>query len=100
MFLNGGARPCDSPNAHHIEEYRFSKHKAPCDMTVKELIKQLGCPSGAHRGVTELIQLGDNNYASGDSFTQGGESGKRTLKEVGWTTKRDDNNPIWLCAKN
>ncbi|KAL6721229.1 hypothetical protein ACLMJK_000331 [Lecanora helva] len=98
-LVHKGVRPCDSPGGYHPYEFHFTKHKAPVDMTVRKLIEQLGCPAGAHKGVTELILLGDDLFAAGDTFTQGGETSKRTLEEVGWTAERGEGKEVWLVAK-
>lgn len=69
-------------------------------MTIRELIKQLGCPEAPGTfGVTEIIQLGDNYWAAGSTFTQGGDESKKTLAEVGWTARRSEDYPVWLAVK-
>ena len=71
-------------------------------MTIKELIKQLGCPQGAGNqglGITEIVQLGNNCWSAGSSFAQNGDEAKKTLAEVGWSARRNDNYPVWLVVK-
>ena len=94
-FVGNGLRPCDYGGGYYPFKFPFSKHKVPCDMTVRKLIERLGCPEGAQKGITELILLGDDRFAAGDSFTQGGETSKRTLGEVGW----GDGSEVWLIVK-
>ena len=98
-FVNNGIRPCDSPYGYHPHSFPFSKHKVSCDMTVQTLIGALGCLPGPHKGVTELILLGSDRFTTGDTFTQGGETSKRTLREVGWTGQRGKGNEVWLVVK-
>ncbi|KAK4691791.1 hypothetical protein P7C71_g5286, partial [Lecanoromycetidae sp. Uapishka_2] len=101
MFVGNGARPCDHPGGYYPWKFPFTKHKVPSNMTLKELIKQLGCPQGPGTfGVTEMIQLGDGHWAAGSTFTQGGDERDKTLAEVGWTARRDDDYPVWLVVKS
>lgn len=51
------------------------------------------------KGLTEMVALGGDRWAEGDSFTQGGEAGKRTLGEMGWGEGRGDADPVWLVVK-
>ena len=98
-FVSNGLRPCDSPNGYYPWKFPFLKHKVPCTMTVRKLIEKLGCPSGAQKGITEMIWLGDDLFAAGDSFTQGGEASKSTLGQVGWTGARKEGSEVWLVVK-
>ena len=68
-------------------------------MTVRELIKRLGCKEGPQKGITEMICLGNDLFAAGDTFTQGGEASKRTLGEVGWMEERGEGKEVWLVVK-
>ena len=94
-FVSNGLRPCDHGGGYYPFEFPFTKHKVPSDMTVRKLLERLGCPDGAQKGVTELILLGNDLFAAGDSFTQGGETSKRTLGEVGWGNESE----VWLVVK-
>lgn len=98
-FVNNGVRPCDWPNGECTQKFGFSKHKVPCSMTVRELIKQLGCPDGETKGLTEVRESGSGQWLALDSFTQGGEASKQTLAQVGWTKERGEMNPVWLAVK-
>lgn len=68
-------------------------------MSVRELMKRLGCPEGDTKGLTEVRDLGGSQWVALDSFTQGGESSKQTLAQVGWTKERDEENVVWLAVK-
>jgi len=98
-FVGNGVRPCDYPYGYYPLQFPFSKHKVSCDMTVRELIKGLGCPPGPLHGITELILRGNDWFAAGDSFTQGGEASTKTLREVGWTCQRGEGKEVWLVVK-
>ena len=99
IFLHNGDRPFDAPNGYYPIRFPFSKHKAPCNLTVREFINRLGCPEGPQLGVTEMICGDDNRFFEGDTFTQGDVTSNRTLAEVGWTAARNDNTPVWLAIK-
>lgn len=99
FFIGGGLRPCDFPNGHYAHKFAFSKHKAPCSMTVRDLMKRLGCPDGMTKGLTEIGSAGGGHWVALDSFTQGGEASNQTLEKVGWTKERGENNPVWLVVK-
>lgn len=98
-FVGNGARPCDWPNVNYTQKFNFSKHKAPCSMTLRELMKRLGCPDGETKGLTEMRESGRGQWVALDSFTQAGEASKQTLAQVGWTKERNEMNPVWLVAK-
>ena len=98
-FVGDGTRPFDSPNGYHPHEFPFSKHKTSCSMRIIDLCRALGCPEGPQNGVTEMISLGNDMFAEGDSYTQGGGSSERTLRQVGWTNQRGEENPVWLVKK-
>ena len=60
---------------------------------------QLGCPPGEFRGLTELVVLGNDEFAAGDTFTQGGVVSKLTLKDVGWSKGSGLGGELWLVVK-
>ena len=98
-YVGDGTRPWTSPGGYHPHPFPFSKHKAACSMTIKELCRSLGRPPGDQNGVTVMLSLGNDCFAEGDTFTQGGGLSDKTLKDVGWTKERDEANPVWLVAK-
>ena len=98
-FIWDGIRPCDFPCGFYRHALRYTTYTVPCSMTVRELIKQLGCPEGAQKGITEIIGVGVHQFVAGDTFTQGGEVSTRTLKEVGWTGERGVENEVLLAVK-
>ena len=98
-FVGDGVRPIDNPNGFYPHPFRFSKHKAPCIMTVRELINRLGCPAGDEKGVMEVFPQGNDRWLPGRAFTQGSDDAGKTLAEVGWTEKRDEEVPVWLVVK-
>ena len=67
-------------------------------MRVKELIEQLGGVSDGD-GVTEIYELGNGRWAEGMTYKKNGELKDKMLKEVGWTERRADGNPVFLCCK-
>lgn len=95
FFLGDGLRPCDYPGGYP-HQFRFSKHKVPCNMTVRELIRRLGAPPGASKGITEMTVLGEDRFGTGVTYTQGEEASTRTLEQAGWTAARNEENPVWL----
>lgn len=99
FFVNGGVRPCDWPNGFCTQKFDFSKHKVPCNLTVRDLMKRLGCPDNETKGLTEVRESGSGQWIALDSFTQGGESSKQTLEQVGWTKERNETTPVWLVVK-
>lgn len=98
-FVGGGVRPCDWPSEERNRSFQFSRHKAACSMTVRELMNRLGCPGGDTKGITEIREAGSGSWVSLDTFTQGGESSRQTLEQVGWTSARNEQNAVWLVVK-
>lgn len=98
-FVGDGTRPCDAPNGYHPHQLRFTKHRVPSMMTVKDLVKGLGAPAGDQNGITEMMELGDNRFTAGITITQGSEDAKKTLAETGWTQRRSEIAPIWIVVK-
>ena len=93
-FINDGCRPCDSYPQPFRHVFNFSVHRAQCSLTIKELLGLLGCPEGRGKGVTILVELGDDLWAEGVSVMYGEGEGRR-LSEVGWVEGRT----IWICVK-
>lgn len=62
-------------------------------------MNRLGCPDADTKGLTEIREVGSGSWVSLDTFTQGGESSKQTLEQVGWTSARNEQNPVWLVVK-
>ena len=97
-FVGDGTRPCDLPDGYY-PNLKFSKHRVPTMMTVKDLIKGLGAPAGKENGITEVEELGFDRYAEGETITQGSKRAKKTLAEMGWTQRRSELAPIILVVK-
>lgn len=98
-FVGDGTRPCDAPNGYYPHQFAFTAHKVPSMMTVKDLIKGLGAPAGDQNGITEMVELGDNRFASGVTIMQGSDDAKKTLAEVGWTQRNSEAAAIWFVVK-
>ncbi len=98
-FISDGVRPFEYPNGYYPHQFKFTKHKVPTMMIVKELIKGLGAPEGDHNGITEMEELGDGRWSAGVTITQGSEDAKKTLAMIGWSQRRSEAAPIWLVVK-
>ena len=62
-------------------------------------MKGLGAPEEDNYGLTEMEELGDNRFAAGLTITRGSDLSKKTLAETGWTQRRSEAAPIWVCVK-
>ena len=93
-FINDGSRPCDTYPLPFRHVFNFSIHHTLCSLTIKELLGLLGCPEGNGRGVTTLVDLGDDLWVEGESVVYGEGEGRR-LSEVGWERRR----VVWICVK-
>ena len=93
-------------DAHHPWEnpgsnFGFNRLKAPCMMTVKELIRQLGATKGGDdkNGITECIECGDGTWIKGSTFFQKDDKSGQTLEALGWDQSRGkDRKPVWIAV--
>lgn len=93
----GSFKPYESPNT----PFQFSILRAPCSMTVAELIERLGVKGPDNKvGVTECIELGDGSWAKGVSIVKKDDAAKKTLAQIGWDETRGlgPNRPVWLVV--
>ncbi|KAI9791243.1 MAG: hypothetical protein M1816_004235 [Peltula sp. TS41687] len=93
--IAGSFVPYESP---HVE-FQFSIVRVPCNMTVAELIEQLGA-DGANDKVTECVELGEGAWAKGASIVKSNDMAKKTLAQVGWDEDRGEGPkpPVWICV--
>ena len=98
-WLTNGDRPCEAPNGYYPKKFNFSKCKIASATTVRDLIDQLGAPPGEDLGITQMEPMGNDSWATVVSITRGSELARRTLAEMGWTQRRTEAAPIWLCVK-
>lgn len=92
----GGHHPWDNPASN----FGFTRHKVPCMMTVKELIRQLGATDGGDdkNGITECIECGDGAWIKGSTFFQKDDKSKQSLEALGWDESRGkDKKPVWIA---
>lgn len=93
----GGHLPWENPG----QEFGFTRHKAPCTMTIKELIRQLGATKGDDdkNGITECMEGGDGGWIIGSSFFQKDEKSSQTLEALGWDESRGkERKPVWIAV--
>ena len=79
---------------------KFNIRLAPTNMTVRELIDQLGIGGGDATlcGISECLELGDGRWAKGLTIFKSNANVDKTLGDVGWDEARgDDRMPVWLC---
>ena len=94
-FIGDGSRPCDYAGEFNIP-FDYSVHLVPCNMTIRELMTQLGMPEDGDKGLTEVIKTGGNTWQAGDTFTYHGAAHDRTLGQIGWTAAK---GTVWVCIK-
>ncbi|KAI9884897.1 MAG: hypothetical protein M1823_003304 [Watsoniomyces obsoletus] len=89
--------PFESPDV----EFQFTILRCPVNMTVLELLNQLGATKGPadKNGVTECLELGDGYWSKGLSIFKSDGAAKSTLAQVGWDQKRGTSHkPVWLVV--
>ena len=70
-------------------------------MTIKELIRQLGCPgrNDEQKGIVECVNQGDGRWLKGRVFRLSEERSEGTLKRIGWDASRGTTRePVWLAV--
>ncbi len=95
--IAGGHLPWENPG----NNFGFTRHKVPCVMTIKELIRQLGATKGGDdkNGITECIERGDGAWIIGSTFFQKDDKSKQTLEALGWDESRGkDRKPVWIAV--
>ena len=98
-WLTDGKRPIDAPNGYYPEQFKYSKYKVASVTTVGGLIDLLHAPPGEDFGITQMEPMGNDSWATAVTITRGSEMARRTLAEMGWTQRRSEAAPIWLCVK-
>ncbi|KAF2457390.1 hypothetical protein BDY21DRAFT_24429 [Lineolata rhizophorae] len=79
-------------------KFEFSVQKAPTDMTVKQLIRNLG--GGDGHVITELIEVGDGRWAKGVEVRAKDAAAGKTLGQLGWSgLKGTDQAPVWVWVR-
>ncbi|KAI9801716.1 MAG: hypothetical protein M1833_002398 [Piccolia ochrophora] len=82
--------------------FAFGVHVAPCFLTVKELIIQLGkaLNLGGIIGVTECLEAGHGRWAKGISIAKDEDGAEQTLESLGWDNKRGVGGlpPVWVAV--
>ncbi len=94
----GGHLPWDHPGT----SFGFTRHKVPCSMTVKELIRQLGATKGGDdkNGITECLEVGGGVWIKGSSFFQKDDKSKQSLGAIGWDESRGkERKPVWIAVQ-
>lgn len=94
MWVKPPTRPCDKPN----QLFEMSRYKVPTSLKVEDLIEQFG-GSGDKDGITEIYELGNGRWAEGMTYKKDGRFKDKVLKEIGWTKRRGEGNPVFLCCK-
>lgn len=96
-FVGDGVRPCDYDYYPH--QFRYSKHHVPSDMTIRELMRKLGCPPRAENGVSEMVYLGETRWGLRATHTIGDWRSGQSIASVNWNSQRGGGNPVWLVVK-
>lgn len=96
-FLHDGTRPFERPPGSTPE---FAALKVPTMMTVADLMRRLGVPTGddGRFGVTECIELGNGYWMKGTTYMLGEAKSQKTVKEIGWDGSRGTSSkPVWIA---
>lgn len=96
-FVGDGVRPCDYERYPH--HFRYSRHRVPCSMKMRDLLRKLGCPAGHDKGVSEMRYAGADRWIRGETYTQGEDGSGRTIARIGWGAQRNEPDPVWLVVK-
>ncbi|KAL9045548.1 MAG: hypothetical protein Q9214_001428 [Letrouitia sp. 1 TL-2023] len=72
----------------------------PTNLTVGELIRQLGVPSaeyGHQYGITEVHEMGEGRFTAGQTILRDSEDANKTLAQIGWDECRGTSRrPVWI----
>ena len=98
-FLIDGERPCDAPRGYYPYYFASKGYMILSTATLQEFMVLLGVPQEGQYGITEMDELGDNRFTAGVTITQGTDDVRKTLAEIGWTKRKSDIAPIWICVK-
>lgn len=79
---------------HAGGQFGFKVYKIGTNTTVKQLIERLG--GGEKDAVTECNENGNGKWTKGVTASWK-KAGDKTLEALGWTEKRDEVNPVWVC---
>lgn len=80
---------------HPGGEFAFKTYKVGTTATIKQLIEMLG--GGESHAVTECYEAGSGKWNKGRTLTCKDSTPLDTLESLGWTEKRDETKPVWLC---
>jgi hypothetical protein len=69
---------------------RQEKKIVPCNITVEELMQQLGCAGGPNSRIVELVAASNNRWHKGIEINGAEEDKiKKKIDEFGWNADRD-----------
>lgn len=98
-IIMGTVIPYDTPET----AFPFAIVRAPCSMTVGELLQRISPPEGDANnnnnkmGLTECLELGSGAWAKGLTVFKGDNAAKLSLDKIGWDEDRGKRNPpVWL----
>jgi hypothetical protein len=96
----------EKPPWHNDGQYEMRTFHVPCNITVKELMQQMGCDNeeAKENALIELAQGADGRWYKGYTITGDSKDRvKKTLAETGWTADRngvkEDLVWVWFCKE-
>ncbi|KAI9798824.1 MAG: hypothetical protein M1825_004997 [Sarcosagium campestre] len=96
--IHGGIAPYDVAGLL----FHFTILRVPCNITVAELIHQLGARGGGdeQNGVTECLEIGGGRWVKGISVFKSDEMANQTLGQLGWDDSRGHGPlpPVWIAV--